>query len=296
MASKNYTIRTMTRSELDLAISWAALEGWNPGLHDADCFYTADSNGFLIGLLEGHAIASISAVKYGTSFGFIGFYIVKPEFRGLGYGLRIWQAGLDYLQGRTLGLDGVVAQQNNYVKSGFRLAYRNIRYEGVGIGDEINSDEINKDTTLSDATADLVPLQKLPINTIIEYDRPFFPEDRSKFLKSWLSQPDSYAVGLLHNQVLVGYGVLRTCQAGYKIGPLFADTPATAQAIFHALRSKIKTGIPFYLDVPETNPNAVALAESHSMHSMFETARMYTHQRPNLPLDRIFGVTTFELG
>ena len=69
----SYTIRTMTRQEIDIAIDWAAAEGWNPGLHDADCFYAADPHGFLIGLLGDEPIATISAVKYGASFGFLGF-------------------------------------------------------------------------------------------------------------------------------------------------------------------------------------------------------------------------------
>ena len=41
-------LRPMTRAELDLAIEWAAGEGWNPGLADADAFYAADPNGFLM--------------------------------------------------------------------------------------------------------------------------------------------------------------------------------------------------------------------------------------------------------
>ena len=129
---QNYQIRTMTRDELVLVVDWAAKEGWNPGLYDVECFYAADPQGFLIGLLDGEPIASISVVKYGMAFGFLGFYMVRPAFRGQGYGMRIWQAGLQYLQGRTIGLDGVVEQQNNYLKSGFQLAHRNIRYEGMG--------------------------------------------------------------------------------------------------------------------------------------------------------------------
>lgn len=39
MMKANYSIRSMTRPELDLCIQWAAAEGWNPGLHDADAFY-----------------------------------------------------------------------------------------------------------------------------------------------------------------------------------------------------------------------------------------------------------------
>ncbi|MEM8807191.1 MAG: GNAT family N-acetyltransferase [Cyanobacteria bacterium P01_G01_bin.38] len=280
----HYTIKTMTRRELDLAIDWAAAEGWNPGLHDADCFYAADPNGFLMGLLDGEPIASLSVVKYGTSFGFIGFYIVKPDFRGMGYGLQLWNAGLDYLQGRNIGLDGVVAQQDNYIESGFTLAYRNIRYEGMGDG------------VAADTPANLVSLSSLPIDTIIEYDRAFFPDNRAQFLKCWLTQPSSHAVGLMHDQALVGYGILRACRTGYKIGPLFADAPQYAERLFLALKANVPAENPFYLDVPETNPPAVELAKRYDMNSMFETARMYTQGEPGLPIDRIFGVTTFELG
>ena len=118
MPSTNYIIRTMSRAEVDLAVAWAAAEGWNPGLHDAECYYTADPEGFWVGLLDGEPIATISAMKYGRSFGFIGFYIVKPEYRGKGYGFQIWKAAMDSLAGRNIGLDGVIAQQENYKKSG----------------------------------------------------------------------------------------------------------------------------------------------------------------------------------
>jgi hypothetical protein len=34
MQNSNYQIRVMTRQEVDIAIAWAAAEGWNPGLYD----------------------------------------------------------------------------------------------------------------------------------------------------------------------------------------------------------------------------------------------------------------------
>ncbi|MDA3874626.1 MAG: GNAT family N-acetyltransferase, partial [Kiritimatiellae bacterium] len=131
MSHDPYSIRTMNGEDLRCAVDWAAAEGWNPGLHDADCFYAADPGGFLVGELDGEPIASISVVNYGDDFAFLGFYIVKPEFRGRGYGRHLWKAGTDRVAGRTIGLDGVVEQQANYIKSGFDLAYRNCRYQGV---------------------------------------------------------------------------------------------------------------------------------------------------------------------
>ena len=82
MGDKFFVVRRMTAADLELALDWAAAEGWNPGLHDAHCFYAADPDGFFLGELDGVPVGSISAVRYGPGFGFLGLYIVKPERRG----------------------------------------------------------------------------------------------------------------------------------------------------------------------------------------------------------------------
>ncbi|NVK44542.1 MAG: GNAT family N-acetyltransferase [Oceanospirillaceae bacterium] len=276
-------IRPMNRAEVDLAIDWAAQEGWNPGLHDANCFAQADPGGFLMGFLDGEPVATISVVRYGDSFGFLGFYIVRPEYRGQGYGIQIWNDGLLHLEGRNIGLDGVVAQQDNYKKSGFRLAWRNIRYAGTGGGP-------------APVGAEIFELASLPFAALDAYDRPFFPAERSLFLRCWIEQPGSHALGILEEGRLSGYGVIRPCREGYKIGPLFADSPALAESLFQALKARIGPGDSLYLDTPEVNPEAVALAQRHGMEVSFETARMYTREAPELPIDRLFGITSFELG
>jgi GNAT superfamily N-acetyltransferase len=283
MPSNVYLIRSMKRDELDLALGWAAAEGWNPGLHDADSFYAADPDGFLIGMLDGVPIASIFAVKYGESFAFIGGYIVKPEWRGKGYGMAIWNAAMASLGQRNIGLDGVVAQQANYRKSGFMFANRNIRYQTTGTGGRTHA-------------PGTVALSTLPFEQIKAYDQAFFPAPRDEFLKQWIVQPEGAALGMMRGEDLIGYGVLRRCIDGYKIGPLFADTPEVAEALLLSLASEAKAGAPVFLDVSQHNPDALALAASHSMSVSFETARMYTGPEPDLSMPRMYGVTSFELG
>jgi GNAT superfamily N-acetyltransferase len=109
----------MRPDEIALAADWAAAEGWNPGLADTACFATVDPAGFLIGELDGAPPATISCVNYDARFAFLGFYIVRPDLRGRGYGLRMWSAAIAHAGTRVVGLDGVVAQQQNYRKSGF---------------------------------------------------------------------------------------------------------------------------------------------------------------------------------
>lgn len=283
MSGAPMSIRTMTRSDVDLAIDWAAAEGWNPGLDDAACFHAADPEGFLLGSVDGEPVATIAAVQYGATFGFIGLYIVKPGWRGRGYGMQVWNAGLARLAGRTIGLDGVVAQQANYRKSGFTLAYRNVRYAGTSPG-------------AGRIDARIVPLSSRPFAEVAAYDRAFFPDDRTPFLRAWLAQPRGKAYAVVNGSALAGYGVIRPARTGFKIGPLFADGPDLAEALYGALQARVPAGATLCLDVPEGNLAAVALAERHRLAVSFETARMYAGGAPALPLRRVFGVTTFELG
>jgi ribosomal protein S18 acetylase RimI-like enzyme len=283
METQGYEIRTMMREEIDLAVEWAAQEGWNPGLHDAECFYLADPKGFSIGLLDGKAIGSISAVSYGDSYGFIGFYIVTHDCRGQGFGIQLWHEAMKRLSGRNIGLDGVLAQQENYKKSGFRLAHRNIRYQW-------RSDGKNR------VAQDVVRLSEVPREELAAYDAKLFGLQRERFLECWISRPQTVALGILQSRNLVGYGVLRKCRDGFKIGPLFADGPDIAEALFLSLTRDLAEGSAVFLDVPEVNSQGVRLAEKYNMTKVFETARMYTKEQPNVPLHQWFGVTTFELG
>ena len=101
---------------------------------------------------------------------------------------------------------------------------------------------------------------------------------------------------VLERARIAGYGVIRPCRDGFKVGPLFADTDRAALSLLHELTDCVEPDKPFFLDVPEPNSEAMELAQSLGMKSIFETARMYSVQDPELPLDRIYGITTFELG
>lgn len=283
MPDARILIRPLSEAEVGQTLDWAAAEGWNPGLDDAAPFRAADPDGFL-GLFEdGTLAATISVVTYGARFAFLGFYIVRPERRGLGLGLRLWQAGLDHGGARTIGLDGVVAQQDNYRRSGFALVHRNIRHSG-----RLGAVSGELDPRIHILTPDL-------FTRVGFYDRGLFPADRAVFLTGWLSPPHGRALAFIERGRVLGYGVIRACRQGHKIGPLFADRPDVAEALCRQLVHGLE-GEVVALDVPEPNAEAIALAERLGLAPAFETARMYRGPAPELPLERIFGITTFELG
>ncbi|MCA6098555.1 GNAT family N-acetyltransferase [Bradyrhizobium australafricanum] len=276
------TIRQMQPDEIALAVDWAAGEGWNPGLADAPCFAAEDPQGFFIGELDGAPAAVISCVNYGAQFSFLGFYIVRPDLRGRGHGLNIWNAAIAHARPRVIGLDGVVAQQANYQKSGFALAYANVRYGGT----------VAAPSAPSDGT---VALTDLPMALIEADDATVFPAPRPAFLRAWINTSGHVGRALMRDGRLAGWGVIRPCRTGRKIGPLVADDRAGAEAVVAALLASAGSGEVF-LDVPAVNRDAVALAQDLGLSPVFETARMYTGTIPPLRIDRVFGVTTFELG
>lgn len=276
------TIRTLTPHEAQAAVEWAAAEGWNPGLADLDAFLAQDPSLFL-GAFDGERLVSvISATRYAPAFGFIGFYIAAPEARGQGHGIAVWRAAMEQLEGRLIGLDGVVAQQANYRKSGFQLAWTNIRFGG-------------ERPALTAPWAEIVPAASVPFAAIAALDAAVFPAERPHFLRAWLGAPGHVALALIEDGQAEGFGVIRPCRSGHKIGPLVAGTAAAAESLLSALLARIPPG-PVFLDVPEPNAAAVALVTRLGLQPVFETARMYTGPAPAVALDRLFGIASFELG
>ncbi len=280
-----FAVRTMRAGELELALEWARQEGWNPGVDDAHAFWEADPSGFLIGAIGEVPVGCISAVRYGESFAFIGLYMLHPEFRGKGYGKQLWNKGMALAGNRTVGLDGVVAQQGYYRQHGFEVAYRTVRYGGIP-----------KVLDAGEQATQVTPVTHGKLQGLLQYDATIFPGLRHSFIRVWCDAPErrkSFMVG--GGSRARGYGTIRRCFHGYKVGPLFANKPEIARALLARLAAEAK-GAPIYLDVPVDNLPAVRLAEEFGLSPVFETARMYRGQAPEIPLDRVFGVTTLELG
>jgi len=277
-----FEIRVASLEDVRLMAQWAADEGWNPGLNDRLAFTSADPRGFLMGRVDGEPAACVSVVRYGDVHGFLGFYIAREPFRGKGFGIQIWQAGMSRMGGRNVGLDGVVDQQANYRKSGFAAAWRNIRFAGVPAA------------AAAPADVRVVDARGLPFDLLARYDRKFFPALRDGFLSCWLGTPDRIALAALRDGQVVGFGVSRPSQTGSRVGPLYAESPPIAACLLSGLSGEARQTL--VVDVPDANPAAVKLAQEQGFEPQFETARMYTGPVPSLDFDGYFAVTTLELG
>ncbi len=274
-------IRTLSLPEIERLVDWAATEGWNPGLHDASAFHEADPGGFIGAFVDGDMVAGISAVAYGDAFGFIGLYICRPDARGRGHGRAVWDAGMARLAGRTIGLDGVPAQQANYRRMGFAPAYETIRYSG-----RLNGGQAGTGYRIVAVTDDLV-------GQAASVDRAHFPAPRAAFLQRWL-QPPHKALACVVDGEVRGFGVARACRSGFKVGPLFASDDDMAFALLAAVSAGCAGDV--HLDVPESRASFIAALVSRGLSPGFETARMYRGALHAPAPEGVFGVTTLELG
>jgi len=275
-------VRTMTAADMATTLDWAAAEGWNPGLADAAAFRAADPAGCLMAYVGDQPAASITLVACGSDQAFLGLYIAAPAFRGRGIGFALWQAGLAHAGARSIGLDGVVARQGDYARSGFVLQHRNIRCSGTSTASP------PLDPRLARVGRGLLP-------AVQAYDAAVTGWDRPRFVEAWCLEGDRRAVAIVENGTVHGYAVARRCRQGHKIGPLFADDSADADILLRALAAPLR-GEEIILDVPEPNEAALELAERHDLSPVFETARMVRGVPPDSALGSIFGITTFELG
>lgn len=271
---------------LERLVQWAEEEGWNPGPNDAKVYWETDPEGYYGYYSQGELIAGGSIVSYDGDFGFMGFFIVKPEFRSRGIGRELWYQRRDMLISRldenaTIGMDGVVAMQKFYQKGGFEIAFKDFRYEVIGKVYEVNEQ-------ISEISAE-------DINAVMELDKKCFGFPRPQFMIPWINLPGNKTFKYVENGELKGFAIVRKANSGYKICPLFAENELIAENLYRACMTAV-AGEPIYLDIPEINTAAHKLVEKYNAKYVFECARMYRGKPPLVELDKVYGITTFELG
>jgi GNAT superfamily N-acetyltransferase len=306
-------LRPMRREELDELVEWAAAEGWNPGRHDAEAFWRTDPDGFVAVELDGALAAGGSIVSYGGLYGFMGFFIVRPDLRGRGIGRRLWHERKRLLRARLqpgapIGMDGVFAMQHFYAAGGFSMEHRELRFEAASdrpMAAQLPAARSSREPPANAACLE-APQDSANPTTVtriggdlagdaIAYDALHFPAPRADFMRRWLTQPDALPIAALDSGAIAGIAVARPARTGMRIGPLFADSTRVAESLLMHILDEC-AGAPVHLDVPECNPAAIALAARFGMREIFGCAKMTLGAPPQLPWSRIFGVTSFELG
>lgn len=273
------SFRTATLPELSRILDWAADEGWNPGIEDAEAFFAADPGGFFVADDDGTPVAAISVVNHSDSFAFLGLYICHPDWRGTGLGFALWTHAIAHAGGRTIGLDGVPAQQDNYARSGFELAGRTRRLSG----------------SLSREPRRLALAQERDLETVRALDRAANGFDRAAFLAAWVAEHPTRKTVLLETAGRVtGFATARLCREVCKIGPIVAPSDTDAMTLAGQASAALgQTDIS--IDVPMGQPDFARMLEARGFQEGFATARMYRGPAPAVDAT-LKAIATMELG
>ncbi|WP_421906683.1 GNAT family N-acetyltransferase [Mameliella sp.] len=271
--------RTATLDEIGLMLDWATAEGWNPGLADARAFHAADPEGFFVAEADSQPVAAISVVNHSPQVAFLGLYICLPEHRGRGIGYALWTHALTHAGARTVGLDGVPAQEANYAKSGFVLAGRTRRFEG----------------SLSPCDTSPVLATAADLDVIGHLDRAANGYDRPAFLAEWTAQSDSRKTVVLRtSRGVTGFATARLCRDGCKIGPIVAPTTEEALTLARQGASALnRTSV--IIDTPDAPSGLGQRLQDLGFEESFATARMYRGTPPS-PGPALQAIATMELG
>lgn len=272
-------IRHMTQADLETVLAWAAAEGWNPGHDDAAAFLAADPHGFFLSEVDGEPAAAISVVNHGPHFAFLGLYICHPSHRGRGIGYALWKHALEHAGERTVGLDGVAAQQENYEKSGFANAGSTVRYSGV-----------------------VSPADDVKIRMARPVDLPYLIAleaassgwEKTAYLSAWFGETRYRKTFVLESRKAIeGFVTVRQCGTGAKIGPLIATGCEGAERLIRYAAGIFEPTLT--IDVPVASATLDDLCRGLGLDSSFSTARMYRGpaQSGN---PSVYAVTSLELG
>ncbi len=292
-----FTIRPMAEPDLPLVTEWARLEGFCPGIGDTGIYHHTEARGLWVGCLDGEPVGCISGVRYDASYGFIGLFLVRPAYRGRGYGLALWRHALAQLEPvACIGLEAAPDRLTDYGGWGFEPAYDTLRWRLPAASRPRCSA-----APLPPGHA-LIPGDAAAPAMVLAYDARHEATPRPLFLGEWLRQPGG-DVEVVRDELgcCRGFGRIRPCLLpegagglGWRLGPLLADGPPLAGALLDRLCSE-RVG-PVLIDAPEANPRARRLLEERGFAVSGRTTRMYRGVPPAIPLQDVYGLACLELG
>ncbi len=279
----NVDIRNSAANEMPFVIQFASMDDRTMGLNDADVFYRFDPHGFFIAV-DGDTIAgTISAVTYDDSFGFIGLHLVMPKYLNSIMEDKLLETAIQKLGDRTIGINCPEARTQYYARYGFKASHKIITYEGTAA--DINCSMEN-----------IVSPFMHPFDMLLEFNKKYFPYETKGLMQAWMPQAGSMLLAKKIDKEYKGCGLFLPCTNGYKIAPLVCADSGTAEELFTALVYHMNGGLRFTVDLPESNKDAVALAEKMKLKKIKENVRMYNKVEPEISIRNIFSYTNNELG
>ncbi|ESP90238.1 MULTISPECIES: GNAT family N-acetyltransferase [Pseudoalteromonas] len=280
---QSWTSKPATLEEWQIVNEWALAEKWDLGLGDTECFFNIDDQGFYLGYVNGEPVASVSVVNYSDEYAYAGFYLVAPGARGKGYGLRLSYDAFHHCDKRSVGLDGMPEQEENYKKGGFVTHYETSRLVGV------HNQQVDAPQGVQNISAD-------NIEAVIEFDAQITGYSRAALLQNWFSGEGRHGFLIDSGDGVLGVVGIRRSTDGYRLGPLYAENQAVSEKLFAMAMAQVPLGTQVTIDAPTLDLGFINTLKALGYEEIFHTFRMYRGTEPQGEKHKIQAIASLELG
>lgn len=222
-----------------------------------------------------------------NSTGWISFFVLTAPYRGYGMGRELFRACMDFFSRARLeyiGLDSVPEQCETYGRRGF------VETNLIAICTRPNVKDIPHANGVLSEGEKLIALKELDPAEIIKSDLAHCGLERTRLwtTEALLHRSDTAGFAVIdENNVLKGWVLVRRCELGYRIGPLYAERKETAGLLLHATMESLEDkNASLIVEIWHSNKDAVPTFEemgwkwTSSFHRMWFKKRVPAAQSP----------------
>jgi GNAT superfamily N-acetyltransferase len=216
---------------IDACLALSAEAGWNQVAADWQLLLTAGT-GTGLENADGALVASSVVLPLGPRVAWIGMVLVTAAARRQGLATRLMRRcqAICADQGRVAGLDATPAGREVYRHLGFREVARLSR---------LTAEAPRLDQPDAECAA-LRAMKPADLPAVAAYDRGVIGANRAPVLRDLQARQPDTAVLAERDGAPVGYALARDGRTATQIGPLVAETPALAQALFAAAARAVR--------------------------------------------------------
>jgi GNAT superfamily N-acetyltransferase len=250
----------MTFHDLSLGMRLKEQAGWNQLEGDWRRLLAMQPDGCFVAELDGRPVGTTMTCVFGP-VAWVAMVLVEESLRRRGVGRALMAHALAFLDGqgvRTVRLDATPLGQPLYEKLGFETEYRLARYHGT--------------FRTCEPASRVSPARRDDLWLVQELDWAVTRTDRRKLLQRLFEERASAMRVVKGDRGLLGYCTARPGANATQIGPCIATEGAGPLLLADAQHRLL--GRPVYIDIPETNPEAVAWAESRQLTVQRHLVRM----------------------
>ena len=215
--------------------------------------------------------------------------IVKEEYRGLSIGKELFRNVMDVMGTRNVGGTSLSNRITFYAQFGWTIKSYTFHYNQGPVNQEFIQD-------CPHDGIEIVNAKEMDFNDVIAYDSELHTIPRPVYISNWAEHNSAMTYVALKSGRVVGYGVLKPADVGYKMYPLYADDPAIARALFSKLASFIPSGQDLIFTQPIENPVANEFVTANNLVTYLSMTRLYNKKNVPVDIKRVYSVATTEYG